>query len=131
MDGTGDGTWNRLDLPPAQACPLWHGDRVLFLSDHTGLASVWSCTVDGQDLRQHSRHATLGVVGAGTGELSFGEQGNLTLIRQAQCGGEACSAGADNEYIVSVGSHGESCCEEPGWVGYAVASIAVNSALAK
>ncbi len=33
--------------------------------------------------------------------------------------------------MVSVGSHGECGCEGRGWMGYAVASIAVNSALGK
>ncbi len=54
VDAQGSGDWKRLALPPAQACPQWHGDRVLFASDHTGLSQVWSCTVDGEDLRQHS-----------------------------------------------------------------------------
>jgi tricorn protease len=54
VDQDGNNDWRKLALGPAQACPLWHGERVLFLSDHTGHANVWSSTVTGEDLRQHS-----------------------------------------------------------------------------
>ena len=35
---------------------LWNG-RIFFLSDRDGTMNVWSTTIDGADLRQHTRHA--------------------------------------------------------------------------
>ncbi len=54
VDSSGHGSWARLALAPAQACGRWHGERLVFVSDHTGLARVWSSTLEGSDLRCHS-----------------------------------------------------------------------------
>ena len=37
--------------------PMIRGDRLYFLSDHTGTAEIWSSNLDGDDLRQHTNHA--------------------------------------------------------------------------
>jgi tricorn protease len=36
--------------------PLAWGERVLFVSDRSGVANLWSSRPDGTDLRQHTRH---------------------------------------------------------------------------
>lgn len=37
--------------------PMWSGGRVYFVSDRDGTMNLWSMTSDGEDLRQHTRHA--------------------------------------------------------------------------
>lgn len=57
IDAVGDGNFRRLvDMQANLACPMWVGDRVYFLSDHEGYGNIYSCTVDGQDLKRHTRH---------------------------------------------------------------------------
>ncbi len=36
--------------------PMWLGDRVYFLSDHSGIGNLYSCTPGGGVLRQHTHH---------------------------------------------------------------------------
>jgi tricorn protease len=36
--------------------PMWIGNRVAFLSDHDGVAQLWSSLPDGSDLTRHSDH---------------------------------------------------------------------------
>ena len=36
--------------------PMWIGDRIAFLSDHDGVAQLWSSLPDGSGLRCHSSH---------------------------------------------------------------------------
>eukprot|EP00927_Polykrikos_kofoidii_P048752 TRINITY_DN42967_c0_g1_i1.p1 TRINITY_DN42967_c0_g1~~TRINITY_DN42967_c0_g1_i1.p1 ORF type:complete len:1324 (+),score=213.53 TRINITY_DN42967_c0_g1_i1:57-3974(+) len=38
------------------ACPMWIADRVWFLADTDGSGNLWSMTLGGADLRQHSSH---------------------------------------------------------------------------
>lgn len=38
------------------AFPMWWGKRIYFLSDRDGMANLYSMTVEGGDLRQHTHH---------------------------------------------------------------------------
>ena len=57
VDEQGDGSWRRLiELRGNVAVPLWVGARVFFVSDHEGVGNLYSCTLDGSDLRRHTDH---------------------------------------------------------------------------
>ncbi|GLV59096.1 tricorn protease [Dictyobacter sp. S3.2.2.5] len=57
-DRQGDGNFKRLlQLTGNVADPCWIGDRIYFLSDHEGVGNIYSCTPDGEDLRQHTQHS--------------------------------------------------------------------------
>ena len=36
--------------------PMWMGDRFYFVSDHEGIANLYSCQFDGSDLQRHTHH---------------------------------------------------------------------------
>ena len=56
-DYNGDGTFQRLlQLNGNLADPCWIGTRIYFLSDHDGVGNIYSCTPDGNDIRQHTYH---------------------------------------------------------------------------
>ncbi|MGH3306025.1 MAG: hypothetical protein ACRDOK_31080 [Streptosporangiaceae bacterium] len=44
------------DLRTQFASPMLVGDRLAFLSDHEGTGNLYSCRLDGTDLRRHSDH---------------------------------------------------------------------------
>ncbi|SEL69375.1 S41 family peptidase [Streptacidiphilus jiangxiensis] len=56
--GTEGGEFTRLhaELDGQLDSPMWVGDRVAFLSDHDGVARLWSSRPDGSDLRAHGGH---------------------------------------------------------------------------
>jgi tricorn protease len=56
-DGNGDGNFQRLlQLNGNIADPCWIGERIYFLSDHDGVGNIYSCTPDGNNIRQHTYH---------------------------------------------------------------------------
>ncbi|GCE27453.1 tricorn protease [Dictyobacter alpinus] len=56
-DREGKGSFTRLlQLNGNVADPCWIGERIYFLSDHEGVGNIYSCTPDGEDLRQHTQH---------------------------------------------------------------------------
>ncbi len=44
------------DLAGQRACPMLVGGRLAFLSDHEGTGNLYSCALDGSDLRRHTDH---------------------------------------------------------------------------
>jgi tricorn protease len=55
VDASGDGTFDRLDLPDGNPTwPMWIADRIFFLADHDGIGNVYSCALDGGDVRRHT-----------------------------------------------------------------------------
>ncbi|HLV82051.1 MAG TPA: S41 family peptidase [Chthonomonadaceae bacterium] len=55
IDAEGSGQFRRLiQLKGNLARPMWIGDRVFFLSDHQGIANLYSCLPSGEDLRRHT-----------------------------------------------------------------------------
>jgi tricorn protease len=58
IDAEGRGNFRRLlQLNSNVARPMWVGERVYFLSDHEGVANLYSTTPDGANLRRHTNHA--------------------------------------------------------------------------
>lgn len=55
LDADGDGEFVRFqaELNGNLSAPMWVGDRLAFLSDHEGVADLYSCAPDGTDLRRH------------------------------------------------------------------------------
>ena len=54
--GSGEFTRVLADLNGALDSPMLVGGRLFFLSDHEGTGNVYSCAVDGTDLRRHTDH---------------------------------------------------------------------------
>ncbi len=55
VDAMGSGIFSRLPLPDGNPCwPMWIGDRIYFLSDHEGIGNIYSCALDGGELRRHT-----------------------------------------------------------------------------
>ena len=44
-------------LPAQFRCPMLVSGRLAFISDHEGIGNVYSCALDGSDLRRHTDHA--------------------------------------------------------------------------
>jgi tricorn protease len=56
--GAGQGPFTRVlaDLPGQLGSPMLIGDRLFFLSDHEGTGNIYSCALDGTDVRRHTDH---------------------------------------------------------------------------
>ena len=56
--GRTEGPFRRVlaDLPAQFASPMIVGGRLAFVSDHEGTGNVYSCALDGSDLRRHTDH---------------------------------------------------------------------------
>jgi tricorn protease len=57
IDRSGEGEFEKLALPDGNPVwPMWIGDRVYFLADHEGIGNIYSCSLDGSDVRRHTHH---------------------------------------------------------------------------
>jgi len=55
VDATGSGEFVRLITLKGNLCwPMWIGERVFFLSDHEGIANIYSVLPYGSDVRRHT-----------------------------------------------------------------------------
>lgn len=57
IDRAGDGNFTRFQ--PADGnltAPMWIGERIYFVSDHEGVANIYSCLPDGGELQRHTHH---------------------------------------------------------------------------
>jgi tricorn protease len=58
IDPHGSGDFERLPLPAGNVCwPMWIGERIFFLSDHEGIANIYSCSLDGSELARHTHES--------------------------------------------------------------------------
>ncbi|HEV3155510.1 MAG TPA: S41 family peptidase [Candidatus Baltobacteraceae bacterium] len=57
IDIQGSGEFDLLKLPQGNpVAPMWIGDRLYFLADHEGIGNIYSCALDGSDVRRHTHH---------------------------------------------------------------------------
>lgn len=57
IDVKGNGQFKSLiTLESDLARPLWIKDRIYFASDHEGVGNLYSCKIDGKDLKRHTHH---------------------------------------------------------------------------
>ena len=58
LDARERGRFDRLSLPDGNpVAPMLIGDRLFFLADHEGIGNVYSCALDGSDIRRHTHHS--------------------------------------------------------------------------
>jgi len=58
LDAERRGEFERLPLPNGNPIwPMWIGERIFFVADHEGIANLYSCALDGGDVRRHTHHA--------------------------------------------------------------------------
>ena len=58
LDQKGDGKFKLLlnELQGNMTSPMWIGNRIYFLSDHEGIANIYSSTPSGRSVRRHTDH---------------------------------------------------------------------------
>ena len=57
IDVEGDGQFQRLiQLDGNLSCPMWICDTIFFLSDHEGVGNLYSCSLQGENLKRHTDH---------------------------------------------------------------------------
>jgi tricorn protease len=58
VDADGSGTFEKLELPNGNPCwPMWIADRIFFLADHEGIGNIYSCALNGSDIRRHTNES--------------------------------------------------------------------------
>ena len=57
IDDKGDGDYRPLiEMNGNLASPMWIAGRIYFLSDHEGVANIYSCSPDGHGIQRHTDH---------------------------------------------------------------------------
>ena len=79
------------DLPAQFASPMIVGGRLAFISDHEGTGNVYSCALDGSDLRRHTDHEGWYARQASTDgqRIVYARGGELWLLDDLQAAGPA------------------------------------------
>jgi tricorn protease len=89
--GAAGGPFRRVlaDLPAQFACPMIVGGRLAFISDHEGTGNVYSCALDGSDLRRHTDHEGWYARQAGTDgrRIVYARGGELWLLEDLRAAG--------------------------------------------
>lgn len=72
IDRKGTGEFQKLiDIKGNALRPLWIQNRIYFISDHQGHGNVYSCTIEGTDLKRHTSHEDFFVRGLSYNENTF------------------------------------------------------------
>ncbi|HEX9041995.1 MAG TPA: S41 family peptidase [Trebonia sp.] len=79
------------DLPAQFASPMIVGGRLAFISDHEGTGNVYSCALDGSDLRRHTDHEGWYARQASTDgqRIVYARGGELWLLEDLRAAGPA------------------------------------------
>jgi tricorn protease len=79
------------DLPTQFASPMIVGGRLAFIGDHEGTGNVYSCALDGSDLRRHTDHEGWYARQASTDgqRIVYARGGELWLLDDLQAAGPA------------------------------------------
>jgi tricorn protease len=77
------------DLPGQFACPMIVGGRLAFICDHEGTGNIYSCALDGGDLRRHTDHEGRYARQASTDgqRIVYARGGELWLLESLQAAG--------------------------------------------
>jgi len=58
IDDQGTGQFRQLlDKNSNMVYPMWIGDRIFFVGDHEGIGNIYSCRLDGKQMRRHTHHS--------------------------------------------------------------------------
>jgi len=59
IDENGNGNYEELKgINTNYNCPMWIGEHIYFISDHEGIANIYSIKPNGSDLKKHTNHTT-------------------------------------------------------------------------
>jgi tricorn protease len=90
-NAAGPGPFRRVlaDLPGQFGSPMIAGGRLAFISDHEGTGNVYSCALDGSDLRRHTDHEGWYARQASTDgqRIIYARGGELWLLDDLQAAG--------------------------------------------
>jgi tricorn protease len=77
------------DLPGQFACPMIVAGRLAFICDHEGTGNIYSCALDGGDLRRHTDHEGRYARQASTDgqRIVYASGGELWLLESLQAAG--------------------------------------------